>query len=94
MTVVLDTDGDANPIGGEPMRINGIIQGRVTSAAFGFRVGRPVCLGYLKGELSELEGSKVEVDVAGRRCPGRAMRAPAFDPEGIRLRSGSTFAAA
>ena len=88
LTIVLDPSGDANPIGGEPIRINGTIRGRVTSAAYGFRIGRPICLGYLKGALSELEGCSVEVDIAGRCHPGRATRAAAFDPEGTRLRSG------
>ena len=87
MTVVLEPSVDANPIGGEPIRIDGVIRGRVTSAAFGFRVGRPVCLGYLKGDLGELERLEVEIDVAGRRWPGLATRAAAFDPSGARMRS-------
>jgi 4-methylaminobutanoate oxidase (formaldehyde-forming) len=94
MTVVLEPSVDANPIGGEPIRIGGAIRGRVTSAAFGFRIGRPVCLGYLKGDVGELEGLAVEVDVAGRRWPGRATRAAAFDPEGARVRSHVAPAAA
>ena len=87
MTVLLDPGADANPIGGEPIRINGLICGRVTSASFGFRVRRPVCLGYLKGAMAELEGCAVEVDIGGRRYAGRATRVAAFDPDGARVRA-------
>jgi 4-methylaminobutanoate oxidase (formaldehyde-forming) len=87
MTILLDPGLQANPIGGEPIRIDGRIMGRVTSASFGFRVQQPVCLGYLKGDLAELNGAMVEVDIAGHRYPGRAQTAAAFDPNGLRLRA-------
>ncbi|MGX9181644.1 GcvT family protein [Mesorhizobium sp. BHbdii] len=89
VTILLDNAFQANPIGGEPIRIEGRIGGRVTSASFGFRVQRPVCLGYLKGDFAELAGAEVEVDIAGRPYPGRAQTAAAFDPKGLHLRATS-----
>ncbi|MDX8535951.1 FAD-dependent oxidoreductase [Mesorhizobium sp. VK25A] len=89
VTILLDSGFEANPIGGEPIRINGGIRGRVTSASFGYRVKRPVCLGYLKGEVSELDGASVEVDIAGQCYPGRAQTAAAFDPSGRNLTPGA-----
>ena len=90
MTIVLDESHEMNPIGGEPIRIHGTIVGRVTSAAFGFRINRPVCLGYMKGNRHELEGAAAEIDVAGLRLPGRAQTAAAFDPQGERMRPPPT----
>ncbi|WP_208867808.1 GcvT family protein [Mesorhizobium delmotii] len=94
VTILLDSGFEANPIGGEPIRINGTIRGRVTSASFGYRVQQPVCLGYLKGDIAELDGAEVEVDIAGQRYPGRAQTAAAFDPKGLRLRATSAVVTA
>ena len=81
-TVVLD-DPDAQPLGHEPVLLNGRIAGQTTSAAFGCRIGRPLALAHISGPP---DGAAVEVDIAGERHPGRLRLAPAFDPEGRRMR--------
>ena len=83
-TIVLD-DPDAQPLGHEPVLLDGRIAGQTTSAAFGYRIGRPVALAHVEGVP---DGAAVEVDVAGERHSGCLGFAPAFDPEGRRMRSG------
>ncbi|MCY4395488.1 MAG: FAD-dependent oxidoreductase [Rhodospirillaceae bacterium] len=82
-TFVFD-DADAVPLGHEPVYSEGEIVGRTTSAAFGFRIGRPVALGHV--EAQEIDGRRVAIDIAGTRHPARMQTAPAFDPAGERMR--------
>ena len=82
-TIVLD-DPEAQPLGHEPVLLDGRIAGLTTSAAFGYRIGRPVTLAHVEGVP---DGAAVEVDIAGERHSGRVGFAPAFDPEGRRMRS-------
>ena len=81
-TIVLD-DPDAQPLGHEPVLLDGRIAGQTTSAAFGYRIGRPLALAHVCGVP---DGAAVEVDIAGQRHAGRLGFAPAFDPEGSRMR--------
>ena len=83
-TIVLD-DPEAVPLGHEPVLLDSRIAGQTTSAAFGYRIGRPVALAHVGGVP---DGAAVEVDIAGERHSGRLGFAPAFDPGGRRMRSG------
>ena len=82
-TVVLEDPG-AVPLGHEPVLFAGRIAGRTTSAAFGYRIGRPLALAHAAGVP---DGAAVEIDIAGKRHPGRLRFAPAFDPGGGRMRA-------
>ena len=84
-TIVLD-DPAAGPLGHEPVLFGGRIAGRTTSAAFGYRIGRPLALAHV-AEVPD--GAAVEIDIAGARHAGRLRFAPAFDPEGCRMRAGA-----
>ncbi len=87
MATVLLEDQDAVPLGDEPIYLGGEIAGQTTSAAYGYRIGRPVALGYLDAGAHELKsGQKVEIDISGRRCAGTVSLTPAFDPKGARMR--------
>ena len=59
----------------------------MTSAAFGYRVGRPVALGYLEAELIDGNDEFVTaLDIAGQMSPAIASLQAAFDPRGHRMR--------
>ena len=78
VSIVLDK-ADAWPQGGEPIVVADEICGQVTSAAYGYRVGHPVCLGYVGGlAKTKLEGLSVEVNIAGRLYPGVASLKSAY----------------
>jgi 4-methylaminobutanoate oxidase (formaldehyde-forming) len=80
----------AVPLGNEPVCLGERIVGKTTSAAFGYRVGRPVALAYVDvGDVSGIEGLRIDVDIARERYPGTASLLAAFDPRGDRLRPTS-----
>ena len=87
-TIVLE-DVNAVPLGNEPVYVGDKIIGKTTSAAFGYRVGRPIALADLQFEPGLQEPDTVEVDVAGVRFAGQLIDAPAFDSEGARMRQRS-----
>jgi glycine cleavage system aminomethyltransferase T/glycine/D-amino acid oxidase-like deaminating enzyme len=70
--------------GGEAVRMNGEVVGRLRSAAFGYTVGRTVATTYLPSEVAE--GSAVEVDVFADRLPGVVAADVLHDPHGLRMR--------
>ena len=85
-TLVLD-DPDAVPLGGEPVRLGERIIGKTTSAAFGYRIGRPVALAMVdSGVFAEDPEPRADVDIAGHRAPGAVTFEAAFDPTGARMR--------
>ena len=86
VSILLD-DPEAQPLGNEPVLANGEIIGKTTSAAFGYRVKKPVALALVEAALlAERESAAVEVDIAGTLFSGTAGLAPAFDPKGSRMR--------
>lgn len=85
-TILLD-DVDAVPLGHEPIYHEGQIVGETSSAAFGYRVGRPIALGLLHCVVAD--ATPVSLDIAGVQVPGRVVIGPAFDPDGTRMRGRS-----
>ena len=87
-TIVLD-GAELVPLGSEPVRLGPDIIGQTTSAAFGYRIGRPVVLAMLDAErLAQAREPRVEIDIAGIRASGTVTFQAAFDPEGRRMRPG------
>ena len=84
VTLVLD-DPQAVPLGNEPVLLDGAIVGQTTSAAYGYRIGRPLALAYLEVMLAK-EGQSLALDIAGVALRGSVTTAPAFDPQGSRMR--------
>ncbi|MEM1299113.1 MAG: FAD-dependent oxidoreductase [Pseudomonadota bacterium] len=81
-TLIFD-DPDAVPLGSEPVYLDGRTIGRTTSAAFGHRIGAPVALAFVDAAP---DGTQVEVDIAHTMFTARLQSAPAFDPEGTRMK--------
>ena len=85
-TIVLD-DAKAVPLGSEPVRLGERIVGKTTSAAFGYRIGRPVALAMIDGQrLAGAPEKRVDIDIAGVRAPGAVIFEAAYDPRGARMR--------
>ena len=86
-SIVLD-DAGATPHGNEPVCRDGVIIGKTTSAAFGYRVGSPVALADLDpAALGGESASQISVDIAGQHYPGRLVSGAVFDPSGKRMRT-------
>ena len=87
VTIVFD-DVDAVPLGNEPVYLGHDIVGKTTSAAFGYRIGRPLAIADLFVAEARRQDIGVSVDIAGQRCAGRVLLTAAFDPDGRRMRRG------
>jgi glycine cleavage system aminomethyltransferase T len=77
-------DPRAVALGGEPVRVDGQVLGRVTSGGYGYTVGRSIAFGYLPAEASG-PGTRVAVNVFGDWVPGEVTRQPLVDPKGERV---------
>ena len=80
------TDADVVPLGNEPIFKNGLIIGKTTSAAFGYRVARPVAIALIEKAIIA-DGVIVQVDIAGVMANAVISVAPLFDPSGSRMRT-------
>ena len=79
-------DGRAVALGSEPVRVEGVSAGRVTSGGYGYTVGRSIAYAYLPADRAE-PGQPVEVEIFGEWVPGEVAREPLFDPAGQRIRA-------
>ena len=73
-------------LGKEPIRVGGDVVAYVTSAAYGYTVGRGIAYGYLPVDAA-VEGTSVEIDYFGERFPATVAADPLVDPKGERLRA-------
>ena len=81
--LVLD-DPQAVALGNDPVAVDGVLRGRVTSGGYGYTVERSIAYAYLPATIEA--GERVEVDVFGRWVAGEVVRSPLFDPRGERVR--------
>ena len=73
-------------MGKEPILDGERVLGYVTSANYGYSVGKSIVYGYLPTEYAQ-EGTRVQVYFFGARHDATVSREPLFDPEGLRLKS-------
>ncbi len=76
---------DCDPWGGEPILCGDEVAGYFSSAAFGFRTGKSLGVGYLLG--SHVDATDLSVDLLGTIRAVRVLEKAAFDPTGARMRS-------
>lgn len=81
-------DPETVVLGKEPIRVaeDGRVVGYVTSAGYGYSIGRGIVYGYLPSELAAA-GTPVAVEYFGELHPARVAAEPLFDPKGERLRA-------
>ena len=73
-------------MGKEPVWGGGRVAGFVTSAAYGYSIGRGIAYGYLQAELAD-EGTPVEIEYFGVRHAATVTSEPLWDPKSERLRA-------
>jgi 4-methylaminobutanoate oxidase (formaldehyde-forming) len=74
-------------LGSEPVRIDGAVRGRVTSAGPTYSVEGSLAYAYLPVDAGP--GTAVQIDLGGRQEAGTIAFEPLFDPSGARIRAGS-----
>lgn len=77
-------DGKSMILGKEPVFSDGKAVGYVTSAAFGYTIGKPLAYAWLPAGIEE--GAKVEVEYFGEKVAATITPEPIFDPKMERLR--------
>lgn len=93
-TIDQDGDDDLLPWGGENIYRNGRLVGYVTSAAFGYTIGKPVCIGYVYAKHAGtemvtpafLKEGSYEIDIAGSMCSAAISMSPLYDPKSLRVK--------
>ncbi|MEM7125739.1 MAG: FAD-dependent oxidoreductase [Chloroflexota bacterium] len=76
---------DAVAMGYEPIFDNGTCIGHVTSANYGYSVGKFIIYGYLPTSYAA-EGNALEIEYEGKRYAATVSQDPQFDPKMDRLR--------
>jgi glycine cleavage system aminomethyltransferase T len=77
--------GERGP-GQEPILAEGRPAGYVTSAAYGYTIGRQIACGYLPAALTTV-GSAVEIEYLARRLRAMVASEPLLDPAMARLKA-------
>jgi glycine cleavage system aminomethyltransferase T len=86
LTCITLDDPAAVVMGKEPILHGGPVVSYVTSAAYGYSIGRCITYGYLPVDLA-VEGTRVEVEYFGDRLAATVAAEPLWDPKGERLRA-------
>jgi glycine cleavage system aminomethyltransferase T len=71
-------------LGKEPISVDGTVVGYVTSAGYGFSVGKSIVYGYVPVELAQ-PGAEVAVEYFGVAHPATVANDPLYDPDRTRL---------
>ncbi len=72
-------------LGTEPVRVDGIACGRVTSGGYGYRVNASIAFAYLPSTVAA--GTQVEVGVFGVWRNATVQNEPLFDPTNARVKA-------
>ncbi|HKB27397.1 MAG TPA: aminomethyltransferase family protein, partial [Candidatus Limnocylindrales bacterium] len=83
-TVVIGGNDWLPIYGGEAVRMDGDVVGRLRSASFGYTIGRTVGTVYLPAAVAE--GMPIEVDVFADRVAGEVAADVLVDPAGAKMR--------
>ncbi|MEK6273768.1 MAG: FAD-dependent oxidoreductase [Actinomycetota bacterium] len=73
-------------LGSEPVRVDGRVEGRVTSGGYGYTVEDSIAYAYLPAYLAEV-GAQVEVEIFGHPVSGEVAAEPLYDPAGAAIRA-------
>ncbi|MEM6498356.1 MAG: glycine cleavage T C-terminal barrel domain-containing protein, partial [Pseudomonadota bacterium] len=82
-------DSEAVPLGNEPVYLDEATVGKTTSAAFGYRAGKPVAIADISTAEARTVDTEVLIDIAGERFKAQVEPGAVFDPSGERMRNRS-----
>jgi len=72
-------DPAAIVLGKEPVYADGVAAGYVTSAAYGYTIGRTVAYAWLPAAAA-VPGTSVHIEYFGEKVPATVAAEPLFDP--------------
>lgn len=85
LTCLTVDDGRSMVLGHEPVFVDGVASGYVTSAAFGHTIGKPIAYAWLPAGL--VVGTHVEIEYFGNKIVASVTAEPLVDPEAKRIRA-------
>ncbi|MGW6061216.1 GcvT family protein [Streptomyces sp. NPDC055189] len=83
LTPLLLDDPAAVVLGKEPVHVDGVPAGYVTSASYGYTLGRCVAYAWLPPQET---GGSVHIEYFGEKVPATVAEEPLFDPKMTRIR--------
>ncbi len=86
VTLEVDEVRDADARGSEGIYQDGKLIGRVTSGGYGFRVEKSLALGLVRADLATV-GSRVEIEILGKRHKATVIEESPYDADNKILRS-------
>jgi len=84
VTLVVKAE-DSDPWGYNPVFKDGRQVGMTSSGGYGHRLEKSIALGYVAPELA-VAGTRLEVEVLGKRLPAEVVPMPLYDPENARMK--------
>ncbi|WP_336051046.1 GcvT family protein [Streptomyces sp. CA2R101] len=85
LTCLTLDDPEAIVLGKEPVYVDGSPAGYVTSAAYGYTLGRGIAYAWLPAAAAA-PGTPVHIEYFGDKIPATVAREPLFDPQMARIR--------
>jgi len=76
----------ADPLGNNPLYVDGELVGRSTGGNFGFRLDKSLALAMVRPDLAA-PGGKLEIEVLGERYPATMVPESPYDAENLKLRA-------
>jgi dimethylglycine dehydrogenase len=78
---------DADPLGNEPLfDEKGAMVGRATAGGYGHAVRQSIAIGYVQPKYSAV-GTRLGIEILGKRHPATVVQESPYDPENLQLRS-------
>ncbi|GHE02528.1 GcvT family protein [Streptomyces alanosinicus] len=84
LTPLLLDDPAAVVLGKEPVHVDSAPAGYVTSASYGYTLGRCIAYAWLPAGLAS--GTRVQIEYFGEKVPATVAEEPLFDPKMSRIR--------
>jgi dimethylglycine dehydrogenase len=85
-TLEVTGHNEADPLGNNPIYLDGELVGRATSGNYGFRLGKSLALAMIRPELAT-PGAELAIDILGTTCTATVVGESPYDPENERLRA-------
>ncbi len=86
VTVSVENIGDADPLGNEPLWLNGEMVGRATAGSYGHYLGQSLAIGYVRTGCGAV-GTRLEIEILGDLYPCTVIQNSPHDPSNERIRA-------
>jgi dimethylglycine dehydrogenase len=77
---------DADPLGNEPLYVDGKLAGRATAGYYGHVLGKSLALGYIAAAHAVV-GKQLEIEILGQRKQATIVIESPLDPDNAKLRA-------